>query len=70
MPEKRKYKISSSAFTLDEHKKKTKFWDENTPEGLQKKFYVIASKELAWRDNEAVYAMIYHIQIEKSNKGD
>lgn len=64
-----KRKVSAAAFTMEEHNKMQKVWDENTPEGLQKKFYIIASKELAWRGNEAVNAKTYHFQIETSNRG-
>mgnify|MGYP005985845847 CR=1 FL=1 len=42
---------------------------EYTPESSQKKFYILASKELAWRGNEAVYAMTYHFKAEKDNCG-
>lgn len=33
-------------------------WNENTPEGLQRKFYHIVAVELAWRGGEAVICLI------------
>ena len=44
-----------------------KFWDENTPEAS--KFYIIASKKLACRGNEA-YAMTQNFKVVKYNCGD
>jgi hypothetical protein len=35
-----------------------KIWNENTPEGLLKFFYIITAKELAWRGNEGAYTKI------------
>ncbi|KAK9685652.1 hypothetical protein QE152_g37874 [Popillia japonica] len=40
------------------------FFDENTPDGLQKKFYQIYSVELAWRGNEAVFCLVYYFKAE------
>ena len=47
-----KRKKSSSALSADELRKIIKLWDENTPEGLQKKFFFVAAHELASRENE------------------
>jgi hypothetical protein len=33
-------------------------WDENTPNGLQRKFYHTASCELAWRGGEVTKALV------------
>lgn len=65
-----KRKISAVAFTSDENMKMQKIWDENTPEGLQKKFFIIASKELAWRGNEAAYATTHYFKMEMDNYGN
>ena len=45
LPEKRRQ--SSAALTTEEYQKIISLWDENTPEVLQKTFFVIASVELA-----------------------
>lgn len=52
LPEKRK--ASSAALTMDDINKIIENYNENSPEGLQKKFYQISAVELAWRGNEAV----------------
>ena len=43
--------------------------DENTPEGLIRKFDHIAAVELAWRGGEAVACLLDFFQIEKNNDG-
>ena len=66
----RNVKLAPTAtFTLEEHSKMMRLSDENTPEGSQKMFCILASKELAWRGNEAVYAMTYLFKAEKNNCG-
>jgi hypothetical protein len=50
LPDKRK--VSASAFKDTEYIAMIEAWDENTPEGLQIKFFLIASVELAWKGNE------------------
>lgn len=64
-----KRKVSAVAFTAEEYRKMQKVWDENTPEGLQKKFFNVVAKELAWRGNEGVFATIYHFNQETDNFG-
>jgi integrase len=66
-PEKRK--TSSSSLTREELEKIISLWDEETPEGLQRKFYHIASYELAWRGGEAVNCLIDHFTDEINNTG-
>lgn len=44
-------------------------WDENTPNGLQKKFFHIAAFELAWRGGEAAQCKIHYFKTEKNNDG-
>ena len=51
-PEKRKTSLSS--LMLEELNKIGDLWNLNTPSGLQRKFYHIASYELEWRGGEAV----------------
>jgi hypothetical protein len=62
-----KRKKSSVAFTPLEHNQLQKYWCENTPEGLQKKFYFIAAKELAWRGNEGANAELHYFQFKQDN---
>ena len=45
---------NSVSLSLSEVHQIMLFWDENTPEGLMRKFYHIAAVELAWRGGEAV----------------
>ncbi|KAJ3622485.1 hypothetical protein MTP99_002992 [Tenebrio molitor] len=47
LPEKRT--SSAAALSEKEYKKIVQVFDEESPEGLQKKFFLIASYELAWR---------------------
>lgn len=42
-----KRKVSAVAFTTEEYRKMQKVLDENTPDGLQKKFFNVVAKELA-----------------------
>lgn len=67
LPEKRK--LSSSALDKSEILKMAKSWDENDPEGLQKKFFHIASFELAWRGGEAPNCKIHFFKKEILNDG-
>lgn len=67
VPEKRK--MSSVAITSDEYRNMCLQWDEDTPEGLQKKFFHIAAIELAWRGNEATFSMLHFFKEETDNKG-
>uniref|UniRef100_A0A6P7F496 Uncharacterized protein LOC114326168 n=1 Tax=Diabrotica virgifera virgifera TaxID=50390 RepID=A0A6P7F496_DIAVI len=67
VPDKRK--MSSVAMTSDEYKNMCLQWDEDTPEGLQKKFFHIAAVELAWRGNEASFSMLHFFKEETNNKG-
>lgn len=39
--------MTAVAFTPDEVRKMQEVWDENQPDGLQKKFFNIIAKELA-----------------------
>lgn len=67
IPEKRK--TSSVALKAEEISKIVSFFDENTPDGLQKKCYQICSVELAWRGNEAVFCLIDYFKAEYDNYG-
>lgn len=53
-----KRKSSSVSLNLSEVNKIILLWDENTPEGLMRKFYHIAAVELAWRGGEAVACLV------------
>ena len=66
-PEKRK--TSSTAMTPEEYNSMCLQWDENTPTGLQKKFFLIAAVELAWRGNEGALCILQHFKDEVDNKG-
>lgn len=64
-----KRKMASAPLSLSEFNRIINFWDENTPEGLQRKFYHIAAVELAWRGGEAVACLLEFFQLEKNNDG-
>lgn len=65
LPDKRK--VSASAFKDNEYIAMIEAWDENTPEGLQIKFFLIASVELAWRGNEGASCLTHYFQKETGN---
>ncbi|XP_031335169.1 uncharacterized protein LOC116165037 [Photinus pyralis] len=65
LPEKRK--CSSSALSDAEYKDIVSKLDEDTPDGLERKFYYIASYELAWRGGEAAVAEVNFFHDEVSN---
>ncbi|XP_031341004.1 uncharacterized protein LOC116169118 [Photinus pyralis] len=44
-------------------------WNENTPEGLQRKLFIIISVELAWRGNEGLTTLVHHFKEELGNDG-
>lgn len=67
IPENRK--ASSTALTHEEHQAMCNQWDEDTPVGLQKKFFHIAAVELAWRGGEAAACNIQYFKEETNNKG-
>ncbi|XP_063903192.1 uncharacterized protein LOC135122731 isoform X1 [Zophobas morio] len=66
-PEKRK--ASSIIFTEDERYKIYTLWDENTPSGLQRKFFHIAGFELAWKGREAADCLTYYFKQEFDQSG-
>lgn len=67
IPEKRKQ--SSSALKKEEFNQLIDIWNEDTPEGLQKKFFLIASVELAWRGGEASSCLLHYFKRECGNDG-
>lgn len=67
IPEKRK--ICSVALDRKNILKMAKLWNIDEPEGLQKRFFHIASYELAWRGGEAVNCKIYYFKEEKDQDG-
>ena len=69
LPEKQK--VSSTALSYEEHHKICKQWNEETPVGLQMKFYHIASVELAWRGGEAASCLVDYFdeELDNDNKG-
>lgn len=62
-----KRKQSSVALSSIELSKMINFWNENTPEGLQRKFYHIAAVELAWRGGEASACLTDFFHTETNN---
>ncbi|XP_074031508.1 uncharacterized protein [Leptinotarsa decemlineata] len=64
-----KRKTSSVPLTSNEMSKIINFWDENTPIGLLRKFYHIATVELAWRGGEGAACLVDYFHIEKDNNG-
>lgn len=66
-PEKRK--TSAVAITREEYVNIVKLLDENTPDGLQKKFFVIASYELVWRGGEGAKCLMHYFKEEVDNGG-
>lgn len=68
IPEKRK--ASAVALGDQDWDAMVEAWDEETPEGLQKKLFMIISVELAWRGGEGSKATVYHFREERKNDGE
>ncbi|KAJ9584896.1 hypothetical protein L9F63_020751 [Diploptera punctata] len=68
IPEKRK--VSAVTLKSDEYEAMINNCNEKTPEGLQMKFFFIASLELAWRMGEAVKCLIHYFQEELDHNGE
>lgn len=68
LPDKRKR--SAVALTENEYGKMVGSLNEDNPEGLQKKFFTIASFELAWRGGEGVKSLIHYFRTESDNFGN
>lgn len=64
-------KLKRSAVPLErsELDRMIQIWDEETPEGLQKKLFLIVSVELGWRGGEGNTALIQHFKEETNNDG-
>lgn len=62
-------KTSAAALTNSEIQKMINIYDENTPDGLLKKFYHIAAHELAWRGGEATFCLVKYFREELDNQG-
>jgi len=67
-PEKRKK--SAAVLRGEDYKEILNIWDEDTPNGLQKKIFYIASHELAWRGGEGAAAKIEHFTKEFDTKNN
>ena len=64
-----KRKASSAALSNEEYNSILNMWDEDTPEGLQRKFFHVSSRELAWRGGEGCSASVKYFVEEKDSKG-
>lgn len=67
VPESRKN--SAAALSKEDIHNILQQFDENTPDGLQKKIYHIAAVELAWRGGEAVNCKLKYFKEETNNDG-
>lgn len=67
IPEKRK--MSAQGFSPIELEQIINSYDEDTPDGLQKKFFHIASFELAWRGGEGSACILDYFKEETGNDG-
>lgn len=65
-----KRKSSAAALKKEEIEQMIAAWDENTPNGLQRKFYHTASYELAWRGGEASKALVQYFREEIDHYGN
>jgi hypothetical protein len=64
-----KRKSSAAALNCEQQNKIIELWNEDTPEGLQRKIFHIVSYELAWRGGEATNCLIKFFQDELDNFG-
>lgn len=55
-----KRKSSAGALTSDLYTQIVHIWDENEPVDLQRKFFHIISRELAWTSGEGFTAKVVH----------
>lgn len=67
-PEKRT--SNAATFKEAEFLDMVRILDEKTPDGLQKKFFMIASYELAWRGGEGGKCLTNYFSQEVDNKGN
>lgn len=65
-----KRKVSAVALTNEEYKTIIEMWDDNEPVGLQRKFFHVISRELAWRGGEGIMAKIEHFAKEIDHQGN
>ncbi|KAJ8912784.1 hypothetical protein NQ315_002541 [Exocentrus adspersus] len=65
-----KRKASAVALTNEEYKTIIEMWDDNEPVGLQRKFFHVISRELAWRGGEGTMAKIEHFAKETDHQGN
>lgn len=59
-----KRKVSSAAIDHEHYNRMVEVWSEETPSELQKKFYLIAARELAWRGGEAATCLVHFFKEE------
>ncbi|PSN56005.1 hypothetical protein C0J52_13719 [Blattella germanica] len=67
IPEKRK--VSTKALKSEQYRAMIDSCDENTPVGLQFKFYLIASQELGWRGRDGSNCLVHYFREDVSNDG-
>lgn len=65
-----KQKVSAKALGIQDIYNMALLWDEETPDGLQKKNFHICAFELAWRGNEAAYCKIHYFKEEINIMGN
>ena len=65
-----KRKISSCAIDEVNYRKMIHHWDEDTVSELQKKSYVTAAKELAWRGGEGAHCLLHYFKPEVDSSGN
>ena len=66
----KKEKKCASSLSEQEIDKMCTIWDEMTPDGLQRKFFHIASYELAWRGLEACNCLLSYFEEEFDSYGN
>lgn len=64
-----KRKMSSIALDNEELSKIVGIWNEDTPDGLQRKLFHVISYELAWRGGEGSSCLIYNFNEERDHNG-
>ena len=60
---------SSAALTKSEIVEIFNLFDENTPDGLLKKFFHIAAQELTWRGEEGTQYLVSFFNVKFDHKG-
>ena len=64
-----KLTVNATPLTQVEAKQTIELWNEDTPEGLNRKLHAVITKTLGWRGGESAMCTVDMFQEEKTNSG-